>query len=217
MSIQNFILPSCYLPPISYFSLLCNAEDVLIEEHEFFVKQTYRNRCSIYGANGKLDLIIPLTHGKEKTILREKKISYASPWQTIHWKSIESAYRSSPYFEFFEQEFKQVFFERKEYLFEFNRNLLRCILEFLREKPHYTYSEEWKKNYTSGIDLRLNLNPKNPTGTTTLAEPVPYYQVFGSRNGFIPHLSIIDLLFNTGLKSTEILADLFTKQELNFT
>src|SRR5438128_9844321 len=103
---MKLVLSTAYLPPISYFKQLLNADEVIIERHEHFVKQTYRNRCHIAAANGLLSLSIPLQKLGDKENISGKRISYAEDWQSLHWRSLVSAYKSSPYFEYFEADFK---------------------------------------------------------------------------------------------------------------
>ncbi len=200
-----FVLPICYLPPLPYFSILANSDSTILDKNEYFVKQTYRNRCSIYGANGKLDLIIPLIHSKEKTPIQQKKICYTHNWKTIHWKSIESAYRSSPYFEFFETEFSCVFFEDTELLSEFNQKLIMYFIKALRLKVKLEFTTTFEKDYLNHIDLRNSFYPKDKRNQIHFKNDNKYQQVFSDKFGFISNLSIIDLVFNTGLKSIDIL------------
>ena len=108
------LLSTAYLPPIQYFSVLKKNKTVAIEHHEHFVKQTYRSRCHIYGANGMLKLSIPVMHSRERTIIKDIRISYNDNWQKLHWRSIESAYRCSPYFEYYESEFASYYSEKKK-------------------------------------------------------------------------------------------------------
>ena len=204
---SHFLLPSCYLAPLPYYSILLNSASCSIDEHEYFVKQSYRNRCEIYGANGKLKLIVPLHHEKEKTPHQLKRISYAEPWQKNHWKSIESAYRSSPYFEFFEEELKNIFFTKHEFLFQMNRSVLLTIMKLMKAENNIEFSTSWERNPDKKIDMRSELH-----GNSSFIK-IPndnYYQVFAQRMGFIPNLSIIDLLFNTGLEGKKILAGIYS-------
>ena len=107
---HSVLLPTAYLPPIHYFSLLLKSETVFIEQHEHFVKQTYRSRCDILSSNGILSLSIPLQKKGDKELISEKRISYAEEWQMKHWRAITSAYKNSAYFEYFEDDFKPFYF-----------------------------------------------------------------------------------------------------------
>lgn len=196
---QNILLCTSYLPPINYFSLLLNNENVFLEQHEHFVKQTIRNRCEILSANGKLSLSIPLEKNADKEIISEKKICYKENWQIKHWRAITSAYKNSAYFEFFEDEFKPFYFEEHEFLMAYNTKLIKLILHILRQKKEIQFTSEYKKEFT-GIDLRTSINHKPETINPK------YYQVFGEKFGFVSNLSVIDLLFNKGLESVDYLS-----------
>ncbi|MFN6038170.1 MAG: WbqC family protein [Bacteroidota bacterium] len=199
------ILSIAYLPPAIYFKRLFSYNSVLFDSSEHFVKQTYRNRCSIYGANGKLDLIVPLIHSAERTPISDKKISYQSDWQKLHWRTLQSAYRSSPYFEFFEDDFRILYEKRFEYLFELNLELIRLICKLLRFELKFDLTQQYQKDYSGLDDFRNAISPKSEEFRQSLFPEVEYYQVFSNKFGFIPNLSIVDLLFNEGLKSVDFL------------
>ncbi len=192
-----------YLPPISYVASLIKSEKIIFEKHEHYIKQTYRNRAMVYGANGVHPLIIPVHHeGNERKPIHERKISYNSQWQKIHWRTITSSYRNSPYFEYFEDDFKSFYETQTETLFEFNLLLLKKILSLLKIPFEPVFTTSYEKNISQEvIDLRNAFNPSQRN------ENLPkYYQTFGDRFGFIPDLSIVDLLFNKGMEATEYLA-----------
>ncbi len=129
---MNVVLSSVYAGNIDYFSCIKNADTILIDAHEHFIKQSYRNRCEVYGANGKLSLVIPIQRKPGKTPMKEVKIDYSQNWQKIHWKSFESSYRSSPYFEFYEDQFIHLFHKSKpQYLVEFHIQVQDIILKIL--------------------------------------------------------------------------------------
>ncbi len=193
---QPVLLCTSYLPSVNYFSVLLKSEKVLIEKHEHFEKQTYRNRCDILSSNGKLSLSIPLQKLADKEIIVQKRISYKEPWQIKHWRAITSAYKNSAYFEYFEDEFKPFYFEKHEFLFEYNTSLINLILHILRQKKEIQFTNEFQKTF-DGLDLR--------TQEPETRNQKQYYQVFGQKFGFVPNLSVIDLLFNKGLESVEYL------------
>lgn len=194
------ILQTAYFPPIEWFFHLMGRDGALIEVHENFIKQTYRNRCRILSSNGKLDLVIPVINDGSKTLITEKKISYAEQWQIKHWRAIESAYKNSPYFEYFEEEIKNVLMEREENLFLFNKKLIDCIFKILRVKFELRETEEYYK-LDAREDLRVLIDPKVKDN---LSFP-EYYQVFKHKTGFVPNLSVLDLLFNEGLGTIDYL------------
>ena len=197
---STVLLSTAYLPNINYLSQVLEHDVVVIEKHEHFVKQTYRNRCEILTSNGKLSLSIPLVKQADKELISDKKISYAEDWQKQHWRAITSAYKNSPYFEFFEDEFKPFYENKYELLFDLNTRLLQTILHVLRVKKQIEYTTQFDINPSNCSDLRAlsdlynseNLNPK------------PYYQVFADKSGFTPNLSCLDALFNVGLETKNL-------------
>jgi FlaA1/EpsC-like NDP-sugar epimerase len=200
------LLSTAYLPPIQYISKFMLYERVLIEKHENYQKQSYRNRCYIYGANGKQCLVIPVVknHG-EKTPITQVEIDFTPSWQKIHLKSIESAYRLSPFYEYYADEFTNAFNAEIPLLFDWNMHLLNKILSFLNIKQEPDVTQSWSGT-SEGEDFRQSISPK-----TRLEKPdphfhvKPYQQVFIDRYNFIPNLSIIDLLFNEGPEASSIL------------
>ena len=201
----SILLSTAYLPPIQYFTKFLAGIPVFIENHENYQKQSYRNRCYIYGANGRQCLVIPVKkqHG-EKTPIGNMEIDYKENWQKIHLKSIESAYRLSPFYEYYADDFTRSFQKETRYLFNWNLDLLYVMLAILgiTSRPALTLSYE----PASGTDLRYCIHPKERLARPDPAfTPLPYQQVFQERYGFIPNLSIIDLLFNEGPLAGEIL------------
>lgn len=200
---KGAIFPLFYLPPIEYFSeLLDNKDNIIIENAEHFQKQTYRNRASIHSPNGKLDLVIPVLKGsKNHTKVKDVKISYDFNWQRLHLMSLQTSYRSSAYFEFYENDFA-IFYEKKwDYLFDFNEELLRLLIKFLKLNVQYKYTNKFENEYLELNDFRNSIHPKR-NGRNNVNT---YLQVFEERNGFLPNLSIVDLLFNQGPQSTKYL------------
>lgn len=198
---SSVIFPLFYLPPVSFFKEYINHQNqAVLEIHEHFLKQTYRNRATILSPNGKLDLIIPVIKGASSlghTKFKDVKISYEYNWQRLHWKSFESCYRSSAYFEYYEAEFEKFFTNKYEYLIEFNLDLFNWILQKLKKPIEIQFTESFTSYSTEEFDKRLCFNPKKGINL----EYKPYYQVFDDREGFQPNLSIVDLLFNQGPQS----------------
>ena len=190
------IFPLFYLPPISYFTALKETDFIFsIEKHEHFVKQTYRNRASIASPDGVLDLMIPVVKGsKFKTPIKDVKISYDAKWQRLHWLSMQTCYRSSAYFEFYEDGLAPFYHQKFDFLFDFNVELFTWILKQLKQNQTLTYTAEYESDIAKELDYRAGFN-KNEIHS---ANAKNYFQVFSDRNEFIPNLSIVDLLFNQG-------------------
>lgn len=198
--LNNPLLPTAYLAPVKYYAILLQAKNCSIEHHEHFIKQSIRNRCEIYGANGELRLTIPKERkGSSKTIISEIKISYKDDWQKLHWNAIKSAYNSSPFFEYYSNELEVFYQEKESNLIIFNNKLQEVILDLLQEENNSTPTVEYlhSGNFT---DLR--------NYDFTLEDPEKYNQVFMEKHGFIPNLSILDLLFNLGPETSDYLHNL---------
>lgn len=196
---STVLFSTAYLPNVHYLSQVINCENIIIEKHEHFVKQTYRNRCDIVTANGKLSLSIPLIKQADKELISDKKISYAEDWQKQHWRTIVSAYKNSPYFEFFEDEFKPFYETQFEFLFDYNTQLLQTILHILRIKKQIEFTQSFEFNPTQIIDFR-SLSEIEKTEVVVK----PYYQVFSDKLGFTPNVSCLDALFNIGLETKNL-------------
>lgn len=196
------VFPVFYFGPISYFSEIIKAENVKFEVHENFVKQTYRNRCYIQGANGKLRLAIPINHDGSRK-MKDLRVSTVSNWKKEHFKSITSAYKSSPFFDYYEDEIAQIYHQKIDFLLDFNLKTMEFIhsklkldLKFNQTESYETISEEH--------DFRNKFNSKKePDGIFP-----EYMQVFTEKLGFMPDLSILDLLCNEGPNATTYLKEL---------
>jgi WbqC-like protein family len=213
------LLPTAYLPPISWCAAFWNARSVVIEAGENYQKGSLRNRAYIAGPNGIQRLSIPLVKGKhQQTPIQEVRIAYEEPWQRQHWRTITTAYGNAPYFEHYAGEIQRFYTERFEFLFDFNLELLKFIL---------VKKMGWNPVGRGNIELRANdsgalANP-SPTGDgagvnkeaiakwVALPHPhgsescVHYPQVFEDKQGFLPNLSVLDLLFCCGKRGGEIL------------
>ena len=193
------LLQTAYFPPVSYFTVLNANHRVSIEFYEHFVKQSYRNRCCIYSPNGKQNLVVPLEHRSERTLVKDIKIAYTEDWARNHWRSLEAAYRRSAYFEYYEDEIAPLILGKKHtYLIDLNQEITSLLLKILKiscvleQTPNY--------NKVEIGDFRDKFSPKNPPTNT-----LPYSQVFDNKFGPIPDLSILDLLFNQGPRSIDFL------------
>lgn len=197
------IFPLFYLPPIHFFTALQQSPSpVFFEKQEHFPKQTYRNRTSIHSPNGKLDLIIPVVRGNNAhTVFKDVKISYDFNWQRLHWLSLQTSYRSSAYFEFYEDDFAPFYHRQWKYLADFNFELIDLLLKKLKLGVSHQFTEEYTEPGDTLSNFRKNIHPKKEN-----IHPVkPYFQVFEDRNGFLPNLSIVDLLFNQGPQTSRYL------------
>ncbi|MCG7280289.1 WbqC family protein [Chryseobacterium taklimakanense] len=193
---MKILLPIFYLPPVSWFSVFLHQDsEVVFEQYENFPKQTYRNRANIYGANGKLSLIIPIHHNGKRA-MKDIEISYSENWQHLHWKSIKNAYQSSPYFEFYEDHLKQIFDSEEKSLIKFNLRALEIILKLLKTEKAYSLNDEYARN-PAEINYREKFSAKQPSEF----EMEEYYQTFSDKLGFLADLSILDLLCNKGPES----------------
>lgn len=199
---KGVILPLFYLPPIAYFKQLIDnkGKTIIIEKHEHFPKQTYRNRATIYGPNGKLNLSVPILKGsKLHTPVKDVKISYDADWQRLHWLSLQTSYRSSAYFEFYEDDFAPFYEKKFEYLFDFNLELLNILFKHLKINVNFDFSQSYQAEYEQ--DFRKSIHPKKESNY----QPVKYFQVFEDKYNFMPNLSIVDLLFNQGPQSAKFI------------
>ena len=190
------IFPTAYLPSIEYVSLFLKAEDASIELFETYQKQSCRTRTNVMTANGIQTLTIPVikTNGNH-TLTKDIEISYKESWQQIHLRCLESAYRKSAYFDYYFPYFEKIYKQKFNTLIDLNDFSLKTILKILKAKKEYSYTTDFEK-ITNEDDYRISLSK----GTNKI-EIKPYYQVFADRHGFIPNLSIIDLLFNEGPNS----------------
>lgn len=203
---MKILLPIFYLPPISWFAVFLKVEnEVVLEQFENFPKQTYRNRANIYGANGRLSLIIPTRH-TGKRIMKETEISHRENWQQLHWKSIKTAYQSSPYFEFYEEKLEKIFEFKTDSLIKFNLNALKIIQDILKTEKAYSLNNDYVK-----IPLEENYREKFSAKKETEFEMEEYYQTFSDKLGFEKDLSILDLICNKGPETLTYLKNIQTK------
>lgn len=201
----SILLTTAYLAPIQYYSKLANYHQIRIETHENFIKQSFRNRCNIYGANGELSLSIPIKKDKPKTKIKDIRIDYDTNWRKLHWKSIESAYRSSPFFEFYEDDLKPFYEKKYKYLLEFNNEIQEIILEHLELEPNIVFTDHYiTQTENNTDDFREKIHPKKDIEDVQF-KITKYTQVFQDKHGFISNLSIVDLLFNEGPNAINIL------------
>ncbi|WP_250434275.1 WbqC family protein [Hanstruepera flava] len=192
---MDILIHPTYLPNIAHFAAIIQADNVWFEMDDNFQKQTYRNRAYIYGANGKLSLNIPVIHTqKERQKYRDVRIYNAEKWQLNHWKSLESAYRTSPFFEFYEDEIAPLYQTQVEFLLDFNMTCFETICDCLQLELPILKTDVYEKTVTNKLDWRHLVNAKQEKPK----QFEPYTQVFNDKHGFISNLSILDLLFSEG-------------------
>ena len=197
--VQKIMVPP-YFGPISCWKQIINS-NILWDVHQNYIKQTFRNRTFIHSANGLQILTVPVKHSKIKFSMLEAKIDNSIAWQKNHWRSIESAYSSSPFFEFYKDSLEKIYIKEYIYLTKFNFDLIKLILEWTEIEMKSELSKDYKIGYENSLDLRKNMENKK----YSCSENLKYRQVFSDKNGFLNDLSIIDLIFNEGPNSISYL------------
>ncbi len=204
MRAQNSILlETQFFPPIPYITALIKHPSVILEKKEHFQKGTYRNRCHIATTQGIQVLSIPLKKGKnQQQIITEVQIANDMNWQRPFWRTLQTAYGNAPFWEHYAPLFETFFLKKYTFLFDYNGDILQTLLKILKldKSISFSYTDTYLFDFTEGLDYRNVCTPKNQT-----KNPRRYAQVFEDRNGFIPHLSILDLLFCSGNQSLDIL------------
>ena len=190
---DNTLLCSAYLPPVNFFTAIKSGGDVLIEQYDNYCKQTYRNRCRIATAGGIQTLTIPVVKSNSpKQLMKDVRISDHGDWRRQHWNALESAYMNSPFFMYYQDDFRPFYERRIEFLIDFNTQLTELILKLAGMDKKIKLTESYSRP-TQGInDLRQLIDPQQ------IAQNRPYWQVFKQKYGFQPNLSAVDLLFNMG-------------------
>jgi hypothetical protein len=190
---SSLLLPT-YFPSISNFSAIAKADAVVFEVEDNFQKQTNRNRTYIYSPNGIQMLNIPIKHSKEKhQKTKEVKLETAFDWQKQHFKSLEAAYRTSPFFEYFEDALLPIFSKKHTFLLDLNFETIEIVSKCLNMKLECEKTTEYFHEVSDSFDYRYLANGKKDESNFE-----PYTQVFGEKHGFINNLSVLDLLFNEG-------------------
>ncbi len=196
---DKVLLTTTYFGPVQWYQKIYRYKVVAIEQYEYFLKQTYRNRCVIPTTNGEQSLTIPVEKFEHtKCLIRDVRISDHGNWQRIHWNALKSAYGESPFFEYYEDDIYPFFKKKWSFLFDFNIEITYKVCELLDISPNITFTDEYVSNpYNDTTDLREAIRPKHPLIDYDFT-PQPYYQVYKQKYGFKPNMSIIDLLFNEG-------------------
>lgn len=201
-----YLLELQYLPPLAYFVLLQAGAPVLLDAHEHYVKQSYRNRCYIKGPHQLEKLTVPVQGGNKKIRTSEILIDYRQKWVQQHWRAMQAAYGKAPFFEHYAPFFEAEYERRPERLWELNLRLLTLCLKLLQIDTTIRFTDTYLE-YTNPavLDIRSRINPKKSAIVEEIYRPVRYNQIFGK--DFVYNLSIVDLLFCEGPAAKLILHD----------
>ena len=209
---RTVIISTAYLPPLSWMAVASQAKSITIEKCETYPKQTFRNRCNIATSGGVQALTVPVKRiNGNHTRTEEILVDNSKNWQIQHWRSIETAYNKSPYFLFYRDWIEPLYIRKFEYLVELNQELLIILIKLLNIKEiEVSFSGRYENN-PNYIDLRTSFDPKKKPQQNLTTPMERYIQVFEEKNGFIPDLSIIDLLFNMGPEAVRYLRNIQVK------
>ena len=193
---------------MQWYQKLHRAEHVWMEQWESFQKQTYRNRCLIATTQGILALIVPVDRPSTVNDIKDIRVSDHGNWRHLHWNALQSAYGESPFFDYYQDDIRPFFEQRWDFLLDFNEAIRAKMCELIDIQPKVSLTDSWSDislsslhtPHSSIIDLREAIRPKHP-GADPDFEAKPYYQVYRQKHGFLPNLSILDLLFNMGPES----------------
>lgn len=194
---MNVLLSTTYFGPVQWYQKLCRADEVWIERCETFQKQTYRNRCLIATTQGVQALTVPVERSSALYI-KDVRISDHGDWRRLHWNALQSAYGESPFFEYYEDDLRPFFERRWTFLIDFNEEIRQKMCELIDIRPQVHYTDDYLRETTG--DYREAIQPKHPAPDVDF-QPRPYYQVYRQKHGFLPNLSILDLLLNMGPES----------------
>ncbi len=202
---MNNLLSSTYFGPVQWYQKLAHGDVAIIERHDHFIKQTFRNRCVIATTQGTQALTVPVESPQglrvDKTEMKDVRVSDHGAWRRLHWQALQSAYGESPFFEYYADDIQPFFEKRWEFLFDFNLAITHKMCELLDIESHIELTDEYmppqQTDDETTVDYRDAIRPKHPLPDPTFV-PRPYYQVYQQKFGFLPNLSILDLLFNEG-------------------
>ncbi len=212
---MNSLLSSTYFGPVQWYQKLAHGGVAIIERHDHFMKQTFRNRCVIATTQGPQALTVPVESPQglriDKTEMQDVRISDHGSWRHLHWQALQSAYGESPFFEYYADDILPFFEKKWELLFDFNLAITYKMCELLNIEPRIELTDEYGSSIACGsaqdrplqmddaatVDYRDAIRPKHPLPDPSFV-PRPYYQVYRQKYGFLPNLSILDLLFNEG-------------------
>ena len=207
------LLQTTYFGPVQWYQKLHRYDHILIEQYDSYQKQTYRNRCVIATANGLQSLTVPVEHNYQLSIVnsqlvKDLRISDHNQWRRIHWNALQSAYSESPFFEYYADDIRPFFEKKYDFLVDFNEAIRQTMCELLDIHPHVDYTQEFipadepilspLTSHSSPLtDFRSVIHAKHPQPDADF-EAKRYWQVFQHKHGFLPNLSILDLLFTMG-------------------
>ena len=198
---MQVLLSTTYFGPVQWYQKLHRADSVLIERWESFQKQTYRNRCLIATTQGVQALTVPVVRGVvgdlQSPTIKDVRISDHGNWRHLHWMALQSAYGESPFFEYYQDDIRPFFEKRWDYLLDYNEAICNKICELIDILPQIEYTSGFLVEPDNQFDFRSAINPKHPEQDNDFT-PKPYYQVYAAKHGFLPNLSVLDLLFNMG-------------------
>jgi hypothetical protein len=200
---MHVLLSTTYFGPIQWYQKLYRAEHVEIEQWESFQKQTYRNRCLIATANGVQALTVPVEHG-DSPLIKDIRLSDHGNWRHLHWNALQSAYGESPFFEYYQDDIRPFFERHWTFLLDFNEEIRQKMCELIDIQPNVSYTEGFIPEESPLTSYRTAISPKHPQDDPDFL-PKRYYQVYEQKHGFLPNLSILDLLFNMGPESIFLL------------
>lgn len=201
------VLSTAYFPPVEYFMAAAMTGSILIEAQESYVKQSYRNRCRIYACDGVLSLTVPVSMPENSRGISMAVVDYSKPWLQQHERAIVSAYRTSAFFEYYQDDIFPILESRPAGLLDLNMALTLRLLDLLGIRCSVSLTEEYRQSYgPEFLDLRDALHPKKTVPEIFRDRLRPYYQVFSAKFGFISGLSAVDLLFNEGPDALSYLA-----------
>jgi hypothetical protein len=205
-SVANCILSTAYWGPVQYFTKFLLFNNIYIEQFETYPKQTYRNRCTVYGPNGVQSLQVPVEDGSfHKILTKDIKIAYHTAWQKNHFSTFQISYKSSPFFEFYIDDIYPFYHKKFTYLIDFNYEITELCFKWLKINNMASFTSRFDKVF-DGVDFRTTIHPKiQKQVEDNFFVPVPYQQVFSDRYGFQPNLSILDLMMNCGPEAKLIL------------
>lgn len=191
------LVSTSYFPPILHYAWLLKSQEIRVEQFETFPKQTFRNRCVILSANGLQSLSVPVIKPfGAKTLTRDVKISYDEPWQQLHWRSIKTAYNSSPFLLYYQDEMKVFFNKKPQFLLDLNEEVIHLINSLMEWEVNIKRTKTFifPKDIQQNKDKRFLLTPKHAESLDLES----YIQVFSDQYPFFENLSILDLIFNLG-------------------